>query len=243
MKYLLFMFLFLVCSTAFGSQDIINGVVVEDSVLSDEVGNQYNTKMIYPEGVLQNSLALHLIKTNDVPQKTRIALYGTNHILPINETGIDDTVPALNVWGDMSLGDILAIERNPMRYFKRIETGLSSSAITTMYSAKYGARDIDGGGFIQLAPNERGNKNDGYVNLTAFGLGSGKLSNTVFMRARKTIDTIEEIAVFSGRNNISPGQTTMSLMIHDGRGLRFERVYVGAPNSGGPGRRALTIDN
>lgn len=242
-RYLLPVLFFMFHSIVFASQDVINGLVVEDSVVADELGDQYYTKMVYPSGVTPNSLALHIIQTNHVPPKFRMAIMGTGNLLPINEPGIDDTIPAFYVHGDVAAGDQFCIGNAPMRIHKRIETDLPASSVTTLYSAKYAAKDVDGGAFVQYSPCDESGWNDGYINLTAFGRGQGVLANTVFFRARKDENTIEEIASFNGRNRISLGQTSMSLMVHDGDNLRFERVFIGAPDSGGPGKRVLTINN
>lgn len=244
MRYLLsIVFVMGTICTAFGSQDVINSVVFEDSIVSDELGNQYNSTMMYPSGSLTDGISLNIVQTNHVPPRTRYAITTPGIILPINEPGIDDTIPAFYVHGDVCIGDILQIGRAPLRNFKRAELDLPASAVTTMYSANQAAKDLNGGAFIQMSPYDQFAWNDGYINLTAYGTGNGVLANSVFLRARKDFDTVEEIAVFSGRNNIYPGQTCMSLRTNADGVLRFQRVYVGAPNSGGPGRRVLTIDN
>lgn len=51
------------------------------------------------------------------------------------------------------------------------------------------------------------------------------------------------MANFNGAAALTSGQTHLLLRYHTGTGVSFERVGVGAPNSGGTGYRALTVPN
>ena len=46
--------------------------------------------------------------------------------------------PTFSVYGDVLIGDIIAIADNPMTYFMRVETGLDRTKVTNLFCAKNG---------------------------------------------------------------------------------------------------------
>jgi hypothetical protein len=104
--------------------------------------------------------------------------------------------PTFAVWGDVLIGDIIAIETNPMTYFMRASTGLAETATTNMFSSKGGNNDTDGGSTITMAPalNAGGAVTDGYISLTAYGLGTNTNANSIRFQSRSGVNTVSDRA-------------------------------------------------
>lgn len=92
--------------------------------------------------------------------------------------------PTFAVTGDILVGDIDAYGSNPMTHFRRPATGLVASAVTQFFSAKNGVNDTDGGAQFVMAPSTGGSDNDGYIELVAYGQGSGSLANAILFTTR-----------------------------------------------------------
>jgi hypothetical protein len=119
----------------------------------------------------------------------RIYIWNQNVELPsMPNTGIK---PTFAVCGDILVGDIVTIESNPVAIGQRVNTSLEETAVTTYYSAKNNNAETDGGSSISLAPakNAGGAVNDGYININAYGKGSGTEANTIRFFTRKAATT------------------------------------------------------
>ncbi|MBI2844080.1 MAG: hypothetical protein HYX78_11830 [Armatimonadetes bacterium] len=119
-------------------------------------------------------------------------------------TGIKPTVA---VWGDLLIGDIICIERNPMTLFMRQETGLSASAVTQFFSARAINNDTDGGAGIVMAPDETGAVNSGYLSLIAYGQGTGPLANSIRFSTRSGPNLAADRMIIAGNGNVGIGTT------------------------------------
>lgn len=124
----------------------------------------------------------------------RVLLWDKSQPLPnLPSTGVK---PAFAVHGDVLLGDILAICKNPMTYFMRVEDGLSVDAVTQLFSAKNNASDTDGGAAIIYGPfTGQPGDSDGTVTLVAYGGGTGRFANAHRLRRRSGPGTVEDVLV------------------------------------------------
>ena len=104
--------------------------------------------------------------------------------------------PTFALWGDMLVGDIVCIERNPMSMFFRQEKNLSASAPTIFFCANKGINtDTDGGAGILLHPDHHrdlarypndpvNHPSSGSLHLIAYGRGTGPYANKIRMSTR-----------------------------------------------------------
>jgi len=142
-------------------------------------------------GIENSPLDLYLA---DVPRAFRLYLWEDGRLVPdMPHTHIK---PTLAVWGDMLVGDIFAIEDNPMTMFMRQEKNLSASATTSFFAARLGTgTDIDGGAAIVLHPDHHRDLEawpedptdhslSGSLELIAYGQGVGKQSNAIVFKTR-----------------------------------------------------------
>ena len=116
--------------------------------------------------------------------------------------------PTFSVYGDILVGDIIAIANNPMTYFMRVETGLDRTKTTNLFSAKNGASDTDGGPTITMAPDETGSVDSGYISLSAYSQGTGNLANSIRFQNRSSANTVTDRAILNKDGNFGVGLTT-----------------------------------
>ena len=116
--------------------------------------------------------------------------------------------PTFSVYGDILVGDIIAIANNPMTYFMMVETGLDRTKTTNLFSAKNGASDTDGGPTITMAPDETGSVDSGYISLSAYSQGTGNLANSIRFQNRSSANTVTDRAILNKDGNFGVGLTT-----------------------------------
>ena len=116
--------------------------------------------------------------------------------------------PTFSVYGDILVGDIIAIANNPMTYFMRVETGLDATKVTNFFCARNGANDTDGGPTITMAPDQTGSVNSGYISLSAYGQGSGQFANSIRFQNRSSANTVSDRAIINNDGNFGVGLTT-----------------------------------
>ena len=116
--------------------------------------------------------------------------------------------PTFSVYGDILVGDIIAIADNPMTYFMRVETGLDATKVTNFFCAKNGANDTDGGSTITMAPDQTGSVDSGYISLSAYGQGTGNLANSIRLQNRTSANTVADRAILNKDGNFGVGLTT-----------------------------------
>ena len=116
--------------------------------------------------------------------------------------------PTFAVYGDILVGDIIAIENNPMTYFMRVKTGLDRTKTTNLFSAKNGASDTDGGPTITMSPDETGSVDSGYISLTAYSQGTGSAANAIRFQNRTSANTVTDRAIINSDGNFGVGKTT-----------------------------------
>ena len=116
--------------------------------------------------------------------------------------------PTFAVYGDILVGDIIAIENNPMTYFMRVKTGLDRTKTTNLFCAKKGNEDTDGGPTITMSPNETGAVDSGYISLTAYSQGTGSAANAIRFQNRTGVDTVADRAIINSDGNFGVGKTT-----------------------------------
>ena len=145
----------------------------------------------------------------DEPGGMRMYLWTKGRAVPnMPHTGIK---PTFAVHGDMLIGDIITICRNPMTMFMRVESNISAASPTIFFSSKKGiSSDVDGGAGILLHPDHHQDlsvwPNDpvdhpesGSLQLIAYGRGSGRYANAIRLQTRS-----------------EPGQVTDRMIIKDG---------------------------
>ena len=116
--------------------------------------------------------------------------------------------PTFSVYGDVLIGDIIAIADNPMTYFMRVETGLDRTKVTNLFCAKNGASDTDGGPTITMSPDETGSVDSGYISLSAYSQGTGNLANSIRLQNRTSANTVTDRAILNKDGNFGVGLTT-----------------------------------
>ena len=116
--------------------------------------------------------------------------------------------PTFSVYGDILVGDIIALENNPMTYFMRVETGLDRTKITNFFCANKGNEDTDGGPTITMSPDETGSVDSGYISLTAYSQGTGAAANSIRFQNRTGVDTVADRAIINSDGNFGVGVTT-----------------------------------
>lgn len=138
----------------------------------------------------------------------RLYIWDATKTLPnIPHTGIK---PTLAVYGDILVGDIVALERNPMTYFIRPELNLPVTSVTSFFSARNSNADTDGGSTLTLAPlsTDGGAVNDGYINVAAYGKGTGTLANSIRFMNRSGVNTLADRAIINTDGYLGIGTTT-----------------------------------
>lgn len=139
-----------------------------------------------------------------VDEDDHVHLWDRSVPLPLMpHTGIR---PTLSVWGDILVGDILAIESNPMTYFMRVNTNLPATSVTQFFSARTNVNDTDGGAAIVLAPDQAGEGvNSGYISLVAYGQGTGPLANAIRFQTRSGTNQVADRMIVTGNGNVGIG--------------------------------------
>lgn len=121
----------------------------------------------------------------------RVAVWDSSTTLPnVPHTNIP---PTFAVHGDVLIGDIVALASNPMTYFIRANTDLPVSAVTQLFSAQKSAGvEPDGGAQLVFAPfkNGGGAVSDGFVQIIAYGGGTGASANEIQFRQRQGSATV-----------------------------------------------------
>ena len=129
---------------------------------------------------------------SDDPGGMRMYLWETGRAVPnMPHTGVK---PTFALWGDMLIGDIICIERNPMTLFMREQTGLPSSSATVFFCARAINNDTDGGAGILLHPDDGVSSDSGSLQLIAYGQG-GSFANTIRLQTRTGPGTPGDVMV------------------------------------------------
>ena len=174
----------------------------------------------------------------EVAGGTRLWLWPAATAVPnIPHTGVP---PTLAVYGDVLLGDIVALASNPMTYFIRANTGLAETAVTQLFSAQHGSNDTDGGAQIIMAPvkNAGGAVNDGYVDLVAYGKGSGSVANCVSLATRDSAGVALRRWQVNGQSANKGDFTPYVHNTYDiaSTGVGVRELYLGAGASASTGK-------
>lgn len=135
----------------------------------------------------------------------RMYLWDSSRAVPnMPHTGVK---PTFALWGDMLIGDIVCIERNPMSMFFRSETNLSASSPVIFFCANKGINtDTDGGAGIILHPDHHqdlvyhpndpvNHSESGSLQLIAYGNGSGTYANTIRLQTRNGPGSLATVMV------------------------------------------------
>ncbi len=131
--------------------------------------------------------------------------------------------PTFSVFGDVLIGDIIAIERNPMTYFMRAETGLPATAVTQFFSARAMNNDVDGGAGIVMSPDQPGPVNSGYLRLIAYGQGTGPIANSIGLATRSGPNVCEDRLFIAGSSgHVGVGTTAPARSLHVKDVVRLE---------------------
>lgn len=154
---------------------------------------------------------------------------------PVPELPHTKVKPTLAVFGDILIGDIIAIERNPMTLFMRAETGLPATAVTALFSARAINNDVDGGAGIVMAPDQPGPVDSGYLRLIAYGQGTGPKANSIAFATRAGPDACEDRMVIQGNSgNVGIGTPAPARALHVSDVMRLEprRTAPANPSEG-----------
>lgn len=145
-----------------------------------------NTMALTTDGV-GSALKLYF---PDTAGGMRLWLWEPGRAVPnLPHTGIP---PALAVWGDLLIGDIICIESNPMTLFMRQNTGLPSTATTQFFSARAINNDTDGGAGITMAPDDGVGAESGKLRLIAYGKGGTGEYNSIVLSTRSGVGTLAD---------------------------------------------------
>lgn len=169
----------------------------------------------------------------------RLDLWPASQAIPdLRHTGIP---PTLAVFGDVLIGDIIAIERNPMTYFMRAETGLPATAVTQFFSARAINNDVDGGAGIVLAPDQPGAADSGYLRLIAYGQGTSGRANSIGFATRTGPNACEDRMFLEGNSgHVGIGTTAPARTLHVKDVVRLEPRDTAPAN---PGERDMYMDS
>ncbi|MEK6895118.1 MAG: hypothetical protein AABX48_01215 [Nanoarchaeota archaeon] len=137
----------------------------------------------------------------DVAGGTRVYLWEEGRAVPnLPHTGIK---PTMAVYGDLLIGDIITIEKNPMTLFMRQETGIPASSATVFFSARGINQDTDGGAGMLLHPNDGVNASSGQVQVIAYGTGAGTDSNAILFQTRSSANNVATRMKVNGGGTIN----------------------------------------
>lgn len=175
----------------------------------------------------------------DVAGGQRFWIWDSSTMPNIPQTGIP---PTLAVMGDVAIGDIVSIRNNPMTYFIRSQLGLPATAVTSLFSARNQANDVDGGASITMAPltNGGGAVSDGYVRILAYGLGTGGAANAIRFAIRTGVNAFTDIWQVNGVGGHFQAIADNSYDIGAAGAGRPRSVYVGTSLVYGTGGAILT---
>src|SRR6267143_2033474 len=132
------------------------------------------------------------------------------------QTG-NETPYAFGVFGDVAIGDVIFIEDNPhqvgIRHFP-----LEHATPTNLYSNRHSSADLYGGASINLYSDEpdskeRGKVDSGFLNLIAYGRGSGPRANSIRFLTRDEPNEISEKMRVSGGGEVGIGTNTPQEML------------------------------
>lgn len=170
-------------------------------------------------------LQLHLIHD---PGGQRVAVWDPSNPLPnVPHTGI---LPTMAVYGDVLMGDIIALESNPMTYFIRANTNILHTAVTQLFSNRRSAgAEPDSGPTIIMAPMKNGGGafDDGYIRLEAYGGGTGAQANEIQFRQRQGSNTVVNRWAVGGAGILYTKDSDNALDIGSG-GNRIRSLYAGS---------------
>jgi len=159
----------------------------------------------------------------DEPGGLRMYLWKPDRTVPnLPHTGIK---PTFAVFGDMLVGDIISIEKNPMTLFMRHQTGLRATAVTQFFSARTNVGDTDGGAAIVMAPDEPGPVDSGYINLVAYGQGTGSFANGIRFLTRSGPNAVADRMIVKGDGRVGIGTVSPAGML-DVNGRILQRGAV-----------------
>lgn len=185
------------------------------------------------------------LKTWWVEDATGTRLYHWDSSVAVPNIPHTAIAPSFAVYGDVLLGDIVALESNPMTYFIRDKTGLAETAVTQLFSSRNGANDTDGGAGITYAPAKNGGGvvNDGYVDIIAYGLGSGAVANCVSFLTRESSGSALRRWQVNGQST-SKGDflpVASNAYTIGATGLTVKEMYLAAGSGAGVGRPQRTL--
>jgi hypothetical protein len=183
-------------------------------------------------------LKLHIA---EVTGGTRVYLWDDTVALPnVPHTAIP---PTFAVYGDILVGDIVALEDNPMTYFIRASsTNLDPTKTTQFFCHGAVNSDTRGGAGIIMAPDDGSSADAGYLRLVAYGHGGGGgFENTIRFATRDGAGTVaDRVLVTEGVRVGSPtggdkgvGTINVSADIYKNDGAYanpdyvFERAFTG----------------
>jgi len=138
----------------------------------------------------------------DEPGGMRMYLWADGR--PVPHMPHTNVKPTMALWGDILVGDIITIARNPMTLFMRQEKKLSASSTTVLFSASGGINvDTDGGAGIVMHPDHHQDPavwpNDpaehvqsGSLQLLAYGRRSGSQANSIIFQTRSGPNAIAD---------------------------------------------------
>ena len=138
----------------------------------------------------------------DEPGGVRMYLWADGK--PVPDMPHSNIKPTMALWGDMLVGDIITIERNPMTLFMRQEKKLSAASATALFSASGGINtDTDGGAGIVMHPDHHQDLavwpddpaehvQSGSLQLLAYGRGSGSQANSIIFQTRSGPNAIAD---------------------------------------------------
>jgi hypothetical protein len=116
---------------------------------------------------------------------------------------------SFGVLGDILVGDISFIERNPHQIGIR-HSPLIRSTPTNIHSNRHMSSDNYGGASINLFSDEtdslkRKNVNSGYINLVAYGRGMGEKANSIRFLTRDKPNSTAERMIVKGDGKVGIG--------------------------------------
>jgi len=127
--------------------------------------------------------------------------------------------------GDILVGDLWVIERNPIQVARR-HIPLRRAVTTNFYSNRNINSDDAGGAGITLVSDEEGPVNSGYINLVAYGRGTGPLANSIRFMTRAGTNRIADRMIVKGDGRVGIGTTKPQAKL-DVNG----RVRIGSPQN------------
>lgn len=182
--------------------DLMRGTTADWTIDYSNLATMGSSPMLRIGNNIDNGLSLYL---DAVSGGQRLYIWSYAETLP--DIPHTSKKPTFAVFGDILVGDIAAIESNPMQYFIRSDLNLPMTSTTNLYSARQMVNDTDGGAFIQLCPlsTDGGAVNDGKMIIAAYGKGTGISANSIMLKTRSAIGTVETRMIISGDGAVGVG--------------------------------------